>query len=546
MLLNRVKMVAAAALIAVGAGATLPQARAADALVLYDYRPSDAFGKLGKAYAILLRNLLGHFDLDVEMVPIQNYASGQIESYQTTFYLGSYFDNPVPAPFLSDVSQTQKTVVWFKNNIWQLAWNPTYQFTETRGVAFDGLVGMNAAPTAANPAPGFYDTVLFDGLQMVKYYSFDAASNTIFADPDIGVTRVVDPAKAQALVNVRNSGTGAEVPYVMKAGNFWYFADMPFSYIHPRDRYLVVADLLHDILGINHGEVHYAMVRLEDVGALVYPLGMQRVVSDLESRGIPFSVATIPFYRDPLGTYNGGVPDEIHLADPGAADLRSALTNATAHGGSIVMHGYTHQYSNQPNPHSAVSGDDFEFWNIVNQTPVAEDSQAWALGRLDAGLAELSGSGFTAYAWTTPHYQASPAAYHAFAQRFSNNYERRVYYTSDNGSLSNGDYWAGQYYPYRIEQDYYGQGILPENLGNIEYDISNIDPTSNYNYTWQTICENARYARAVRDGVASFFFHPFWLEPDLRVPGRRDFRRLLDCISNQGVTWIVARDLPHG
>jgi len=49
---------------------------------------------------------------------------------------------------------------------------------------------------------------------------------------------------------------------------------------------------------------------------------------------------------------------------------------------------------------------------------------------------------------------------------------------------------VGQIFPYQIISDYYGQRVLPESLGNIEYNISNIDPTSNYNYTWQDIVTN--------------------------------------------------------
>ena len=80
--------------------------------------------------------------------------------------------------------------------------------------------------------------------------------------------------------------------------------------------------------------------------------------------------------------------------------------------------------------------------------------------------------------------------------------------------------------------------MLPESLGNIEYDIRTIDPTSNYNYTWQTIVGNAEYALTVRDGYASFFFHPFWLEPELGVPGFADFQQLIDGITALGYTWI--------
>ena len=33
-----------------------------------------------------------------------------------------------------------------------------------------------------------------------------------------------------------NPKTGEQAPYVVRSGNFWYVADLPFSYIGPRDR----------------------------------------------------------------------------------------------------------------------------------------------------------------------------------------------------------------------------------------------------------------------------------------------------------------------
>src|SRR4051812_5277263 len=129
----------------------------AAALILYDYRPADATGKLGKAYAIMLSNLLVHFNLPVDLVPVQNYVAGSTETHDATFYVGSYYDNPVPSAFLLDVMSTQKPVVWFKHNIWQLAWNSAYDFSGRYGMAFDGLRGMNATPSAAEPNRGFFD-----------------------------------------------------------------------------------------------------------------------------------------------------------------------------------------------------------------------------------------------------------------------------------------------------------------------------------------------------------------------------------------------------
>ena len=531
---------AIAVMLALGFAPVQAQTLVPKTLVLYDAPPGTEFEKLGMGYAIMLRNLLGHFDAQVDLVPVQNYTAGKVNSYDATFYLGAYYGNSLPAAFLSDASTTQKTFVWFKYNIWDLAWDASYNFQATRGFGFSGLRGMNSVPNSGNPTPGFFDTVSYKNKPFVKYYAFDSATGTVNADPDIGVTAITDPVKATALVNVSNPKTGEVAPYVVRSGKFWYFADMPFSYIGPRDRYLVFSDLLHDILGINHPESHKALVRLEDVGALVSVQAMKTLTDYLYGKKVPFSVATIPYYVDSLGAYNGGVAQYVPLAQ--ATNLKKALNYAKARGGEIVMHGYTHQYGKMKNPHTGVSGDDYEFWNIVTNQPVAEDSTSWVLGRLNAGLKDLIDNGYSPVAWEAPHYHGSALSSKAASTVFQTTYQRVVYFTADkpnyNAAVSK-DFGVGQIFPYVIKKDYYGQRVIPESLGNIEYDIRAIDPTSNYNYTWQTIVGNAEYALTVRDGYASFFFHPFWLEPEVGVPGFADFQKLIDGITQLGYTWIA-------
>jgi uncharacterized protein YdaL len=522
--------------IAPAAGAQTPP----KVLVLYDAPPGTTFEKLGFAYGIMLRNLLGHFDAATDMVPVHQYTAGKLNNYDATFYLGAYYDNQLPAAFLADAATTTKTLVWSKYNIWQLAWNSAYNFQATRGFGFWGLRGLNAVPSSTNPNPGFFDSVQYKNRTFVKYYAYDANANAVNADPDLGVTGVTDAAKAQPVVMVSNPRSGESAPYVMRSGNFWYVADMPFSFIGPRDRYLVFADILHDMLGINHPESHKALVRLEDVGALVTVDSMKKLTDYLRSKRIPFSIATIPHYMDPLGVYNEGVPMSVPLSQ--ATNLKKSLDYAVARGAEIVMHGYTHQYGNMRNPHTGVSGDDYEFWNIVANAPVPEDSASWVTQRLQQGIADLRNNGYNPVAWETPHYHASATSSRVVPSLFSTTYQRCVYFTADkpnfNASIGK-DFGVGQIFPYPIAKDYYGQRVIPESLGNIEYDIRHIDPTSNYNYTWQDIVTNANYNLAVRDGYASFFFHPFWLEPELGTPGLEDFKRTIEGITQLGYSWVA-------
>ena len=516
----------------------------AKALILYD-ASTDQYGKLGITYAIMVNNLLGHFSMAADLVPINKYVSGSLASYAATFYLGSYYNNPIPISFMNDVSTSTKPVVWFKYNLWEYAWDNAYNFTTQYGFSFNNLVGLDATPTAANPNPGFYDTVTYKGMPMVKYYAYDSTTNTINADPDIGSTTVTDNTKAQVITTITDSTTKNQLPYIIQSGNFWYFADLPLSYIGPRDRYLVFCDVLHDILGINHTTDHKAMVRLEDIDATVDLTEMKKLIDYLSSQQVKFSIATVPYYLDPLGYWTNGVPQSIHLS--AATNLKKSLDYALPRGGAIVMHGYTHQYGATINPWSGVSADDVEFWNILTNSSVTEDSTIWASNRITSGLAELNGSGYTPYAWEAPHYQGSPIDYLVFANQFKNTYQRAVYYSSLTPDLNplkpTRDFMAGMFYPYIIQSDYYGQRIIPENLGNVEYDMSLIDPSSYIVYTAQDILTNAEYALVVRDGFASFFFHPFWLDTTLVSTGFEDFQTIITGITNLGYTWVRGDEL---
>lgn len=512
------------------------------ALILYDAPVGDDMAKLGFTFAVMLRNLLGHFEMDADLRPIGEYKAGDIAPYSTVFYLGSHYDISIPDAFLHDVSKTKQRVVWFKYNLWELAWPEDLGFAQRFGMSFLDLHGLDDSPTPERPKPGFYDTVLYKDQALTKYYHYDPKTASVAADPDVGVIRIDDAAKAQVRVKIRNSATAQEIPYIVQSGNFWYVADIPLSYIGPRDRYLVFCDILHDILGINHPESHRALVRLEDVGAKVNSDSMKTLVDYLYGKQIPFSVAAFPLYKDPLGASNDGEPESIDLSK--ADTLRQSLSYAFEHGGSLVMHGYTHQYDSRKNPNTGVSADDYEFWDAVKNTPITEETESWATGRIDSGVDLFERFGFKPYAWEFPHYQGSPTSYQASLHHFPTTYQRVMYYSSPKPNLNatgaERDFEAGMFFPYPISKDSYGSRVIPENLGNIEYDISAIDPTSNITYTWRDILTNAEYGLVVRDGFGSFFFHPFWLDPDFQsFDAFGDFRNVIEGITELGYQWVA-------
>lgn len=511
------------------------------ALVLYDAPPAGVDGnRLGKAYAIMLRNLLGHWDTTVELLPMQRYTAGKLDGYDATFYLGSHYDLPVPTAFLLDARETRRTVVWFKYKLWQYDTLPGPSLGTSRGLSVQRVRGLNAPPSASQPRPGFFSDVTYKGRVLRKFYGYDAATGAVSADPDLGVITISDPARVQTLVYIDNPTTGEQLPYVVRSGNFWYVADLPLSFIGPGDRYLVLCDLLHDMLGVKVETTRQrALVRFEDVSELVVPANARQLTDVLREHRIPFGIAVIPRLRDPFGAYHLGNPRDIPFAD--AKSLKAALGYMLPRGGRLVAHGWTHQYGAVRNPSSGVSGDDYEFWDMPRNRPVAEDSTAWALDRVNRAVAELGQGVYKPFAFEAPHYQASPKAYAAIRQRFPVTWGRLVYYTSDTPDLDpknpDRDFAVGQFFPYVIRQDHYGNKVLPENLGNIQYDLALATMSAGTPQLAADLLEHAANAKVVRDGFASFYFHPFWLSPGFRRPGLKDFKAVIDGIDALGFTW---------
>src|SRR5262249_50350464 len=263
-------------------------------------------------------------------------------------------------------------------------------------------------------------------------------------------------------------------PYAVRSGSFWYFADSVFSFNSEGDRSIVFADLLHEILNQPHPRERRALVRIEDVSADSNPADLRRVADVLSRRGIPFQVALIPIYKDPARRL------ELYLSD--RPEVVQALRYMIARGGSIVLHGVTHQLN-------GVSADDFEFWDALNAKPTSDSSAEAIAHKLEAALDECFRVGLYPIAWETPHYTASLAHYRSLARVFTHAYERRMVVDQSG---------TEQFFPYEAE-DFIGQSIIPENLGYVNGE----DPDP------EKIVEGAGRLLAVRDPIASFFFHPY-------------------------------------
>lgn len=517
-------------------------------LVLYD--TSSTYGWLGELYAMSAGNLASHFG-QVTAQPVTGYVSGQLSRYTAAIYVGSAYGEPLPAALVSDVRSSRTPVVWTGFNVWQLA-GPAGSAQNT---AFQARYGWD-------PSTSYLDTT--DTITSVRYkgrtLARSAANTGGLLSPHVVTPTAVSvlaqgvcadgtgrPKNCDPIAQV----TGNTVPWAIRSANLTYIGEIPFSYAGERDRYLAFCDLLFAALQPAATESHRALVRLEDVSPASDPATLRRFADYLSQQKVPFSVGVIPQYSDPKGVANEGTPRTLTLAQ--APQVVSALTYMQSKGGTLVQHGYTHQYSNVSNPYSGVTGDDFEFYRsrcsatqnppytfhdpcpitdwVILEGPLPDNSGSWAASRVAAGRALFSRAGLPAPTiFETPHYSASSPGYTGFGQVYRTRYERELLFSGQLTGKPTNAHVFGQFFPYTVH-DVYGGTVLPENLGNYEPTMFNNNPPR----LPADIVANATANLVVTQGVASFFFHPDYPLGDLKA--------IVSGIKGLGYTFVPASSL---
>jgi uncharacterized protein YdaL len=423
-----------------------------------------------------LAALLGHFSLQSPVKGINAFNENEAKQYSTVFYIGYTNDFKVPANFKNFVLTSNTKVVWINQGIGQLETSSKFGFKQLRYVA-DSKYGM------------------------VK------SGNKVFTKGNgkLNMLQLVDKNKVKVIASAYGKGV-SETPYIISSGNLTYIGDSPFEEANETDRYLLFADMLHDILGIQHAEEHRAMVRIEDITVMSNPDKLRDIADILSERNIPFLVGVVPFYVNPNESKKISLSENPELVD--------ALKYMVANGGTIVMHGVTHQYK-------GVSTDDFEFWDGAQNSIIPEQTQEDIATKVESGIQEFMKNGLYPVLWETPHYTASLLTYSTVAKYFSTSIEQRL-------AIEKFDY--GQYFPFLIQNDLYGQKVYPENLGYVPLN-------ANEQVSWDAakhIIRSADYVKNVRDGYASFFFHPFI---NLNI-----LKEVADSIQAKGFTFYNIKD----
>src|SRR6266496_4566939 len=185
-------------------------------LIVYDGSAASGDGLITARY---VANLLGHFGIKPDIRHISGYAGGLAEQFNATFVCGLASDTSMPKSLLVDLARSEKPVCWINRHLGQF----TSQPDAAARLGFSGGDFLDDEE---------YSTVIYKGMTLPKH------------DSEINVIKITDAARVQIIATARDAN--GEIPYVVRSGSFWYFADSVFGFNSESDRSIVFADLLHD------------------------------------------------------------------------------------------------------------------------------------------------------------------------------------------------------------------------------------------------------------------------------------------------------------
>ncbi|OPD54029.1 DUF2334 domain-containing protein [Bacillus anthracis] len=271
-----------------------------------------------------------------------------------------------------------------------------------------------------------------------------------------------------------------------------------------------------------------AYLRLEDIHPAIDIRKLKGVAELLKEKKLPYMITVISVYKDPI------TGKTIHLKDK--PELIDVLRFMQDNGGSIIMHGYTHQF------YDSETGEGFEFWDVKTDKPIrqpnheqpktTEDFQStedynryiekgkmfeeqYVKEHIEKGITELVEAKLYPVAFEAPHYTMSQKGYEILSQ----------YFSTYVGQLQlNDTTWKSMHSPAYTSTPLFlhGMKLMPETVGFIAANKPNaIDEMK----------ERAVSISKLSDGIIGAFYHPY-----LGVQPLKDILKELESIPN--IKWV--------
>ena len=412
-------------------------------LIIYDSKKETAYNR---DILNIMRTLLGRFSSDIELLKLSNY-DGEINKnyYSHIFILGinenSYDNDKNTKNLISSLNSYKGTICWLGYGIENLLEHKKYNLDYVGKT--NNIVSVNYRGKSYN---------------LDEHYVFNIVESKDTNNKVIGSI----------------NDTLNKYPYIINDKNLFYVSKLDLDGV----LFYIFCDSLNDIFNIKTFDKGRIFVRIEDVHAFREPKNLVEISDYLSSKNIPFTIALIPAYVNPK---NHKV---ITLSE--SPEIVKAIKYMQDKGGTVILHGYTHQYKKEE-----VSGEGYEFWDGKKDEPLKENMKIFVKDRVLNGLRVCIENGIYPLAFEAPHYAMESEGYK----------ELKKYFSTYMGQHQNNDKkFSTNTYPYIIRDTEEFNIFIPENLGYI-------DPEDKF--TFQNIKENLDKLSIVRGFSGGFFFHSY-------------------------------------
>ncbi|EQF26232.1 hypothetical protein QEW_1423 [Clostridioides difficile CD160] len=412
-------------------------------LIIYDSKKETAYNR---DILKIMRTLLGRFSSDIESLKLSNYDDEINKNYYShVFIIGinenSYSNDKKTKYLLSSLDSYKGNICWLGYGIENLLEYKKYNL-EYLGKT-NNIVNVNYKGKSYN---------------LDEHYLFNLIKSKDTSNKVIG----------------RIDDTLNKYPYIINDKNLFYVSKLDLDGV----LFYIFCDSLNDIFNIKEFDKGSLFVRIEDVHAFRDPEDLVKIADYLSDKNIPFTIALIPAYVNPKNHKITTLSE--------SPEIVKAIKYMQDKGGTVILHGYTHQYKKE-----AVSGEGYEFWDGERDAPLKEDMKVFVKNRVLSGLRICIENGIYPLAFEAPHYAIESEGYR----------ELKKYFSTYVGQHQNNDKkFSTNTYPYVIRDTEEFNILIPENLGYI-------DPKDNF--TFQNIKENLDKISIVRGFSGGFFFHSY-------------------------------------
>lgn len=417
--------------------------RTDNVLIVYDSKKETAYNR---DILNIMRTLLGRFSSDIKLLKLSNY-DGEINKnyYSHIFILGinenSYDNDNKTKNLISSLNLYKGTICWLGYGIENLLEHKKYNLDYIGKT--NNIVSVNYRGKSYN---------------LEEHYIFNIVESKDTSNKVIGSI----------------NDTLNKYPYIINDKNLFYVSKLDLDGV----LFYIFCDSLNDIFNIKRFDKGRIFVRIEDVHAFRDPKDLVNIADYLSSKDIPFTIALIPAYVNPRNHKITTLSE--------SPEIVKAIKYMQDKGGTVILHGYTHQYKKEE-----VSGEGYEFWDGKKDEPLKENMKIFVKDRVLSGLRVCIENGIYPLAFEAPHYAMESDGYKELKKYFS---------TYMGQHQNNNKKFSTNTYPYIIRDTEEFNILIPENLGYI-------DPEGKF--TFQHIKENLDKLSIVRGFSGGFFFHSY-------------------------------------